>query len=50
MVKKQEDGVPGPSAPQHGSYAIRRRDRHWEVRDPTGDLVCLTVTSGGLKR
>ena len=32
------------TAPQ---YTIRRRARSWEVRDPVGELVCLTVYKRG---
>ncbi len=32
---------------ERGSYTIARRHRHWEVRDPAGDLVCLTVYKRG---
>lgn len=28
-------------------YTLDRRGRHWEVRDPTGTLVCLTVYKRG---
>jgi hypothetical protein len=30
-----------------GRYRIDRRGRCWEVRDATGDLVCLTVYKKG---
>lgn len=29
------------------TYRILRRDRHWEVRDSKGELVCLTVYKRG---
>lgn len=32
---------------ERGSYTIAQRHRHWEVRDPAGDLVCLTVYKCG---
>lgn len=32
---------------ERGSYTIARRHRNWEVRDPVGDLVCLTVYKCG---
>jgi|GEM_PF-1940501 len=37
------------SAPVPGDhrYTLDRRGRHWEVRDPTGTLVCLTVYKRG---
>ena len=28
-------------------YTIVRHHRYWEVRDPTGQLVCLTVYKCG---
>ena len=30
-----------------GAFTIKRRDRHWEVRDPAGELVCITVYKRG---
>jgi hypothetical protein len=34
-------------AAQQLTYTIKRRDRHWEVRDSAGELVCLTVYKCG---
>ena len=31
------------------SYTIQRRKRFWEVRTPSGELVCLTVYKRGAK-
>jgi hypothetical protein len=31
----------------HGTYAVTRRNRYWEVRDPDGELVCLAVYKRG---
>jgi len=28
-------------------FEVRRYGRHWEVRDPAGDVVCLTVYRRG---
>lgn len=28
-------------------FAVRRYGRHWEVRDPAGEIVCLTVYRRG---
>jgi hypothetical protein len=28
-------------------FTIQRRHRYWEVRDPAGELVCLTVYKCG---
>lgn len=32
---------------EQSSYTIQRRKRYWEVRDSTGELVCLTVYKRG---
>lgn len=29
------------------TYVVRRRKRYWEVVDPHGELVCLTVYKRG---
>jgi hypothetical protein len=34
------------AAPQ-GPFLIKRRFRYWEVVDPAGELVCLTVYKRG---
>jgi len=39
--KKEGDG----EAPR--AYTIQRKDRFYEVRDPTGELVCMTVYKCG---
>jgi len=39
--KKQEEGDEPPA------YTIQRRDRFYEVRDPAGELVCMTVYKCG---
>jgi hypothetical protein len=31
------------------SYTIQRRKRFWEVRAPSGELICLTVYKRGAK-
>ena len=36
-------------APEHGTYAVTRRNRYWEVRDPEGELICLAVYKRGAK-
>lgn len=33
--------------PQVTGYTITPHDRHWELRDPAGELVCLTVYRRG---
>jgi hypothetical protein len=32
---------------EHSTCTIQRRKRFWEVRDPAGELVCLTVYKRG---
>ncbi len=32
---------------QHPEYTIQRKDRFYEVRDPAGELVCMTVYKRG---
>jgi hypothetical protein len=47
MTKKRQPQAP-VAAPQPG-YTIKRkeRSRFWEVIDPAGELVCLTVYKRG---
>ncbi len=47
MTKKRQPQAPA-AAPQPG-YTIQRkeRSRFWEVLDPAGELVCLTVYKRG---
>lgn len=47
MTDEQHGVSPDGTASEHGAYTIRRRDRHWEVRDSAGELVCLTVYKRG---
>ncbi len=35
------------AVPAHSTYAVTRRNRYWEVRDPDGELVCLAVYKRG---
>lgn len=37
------------AAAGRGTYAVTRRNRYWEVRDPDGELVCLAVYKRGAK-
>jgi hypothetical protein len=47
MARKQQDNAPAPAA-QHAYKVIKReKDRWWEVRDPRGELVCVTVYKRG---
>jgi hypothetical protein len=47
MTKKRQPQA--PAAAPHSAYTIQRkeRSRFWEVIDPTGELVCLTVYKRG---
>ena len=47
MARKQQDNAPVPAA--HSAYKVvkREKDRWWEVRDPRGELVCVTVYKRG---
>ena len=36
-----------PAASDYAPFEVRRYGRHWEVRDATGELVCLTVYRRG---
>ena len=46
MADAQQGATLAAASPRPG-YTIRRRDRHWQVLDPTGELVCLTVYRRG---
>jgi len=35
------------SADDFAPFTVRRYGRHWEVRDPAGEVVCLTVYRRG---
>jgi hypothetical protein len=47
MVNVRKVGPTFPTREKQSEYTIRRRYRHWEVRDPSGNLVCLTVYKCG---
>jgi hypothetical protein len=47
MAKRQRDTKPEEARYRQDNYTIQRRNRCWEVRDPAGDLVCLTVYKCG---
>ena len=47
MVDVRKVSVTFPTGEKQGAYTIRRRHRHWEVRDPSGGLACLTVYKCG---
>jgi hypothetical protein len=46
MARKQQDNAPAPAAQPAYSVVKREKDR-WEVRDPKGELVCVTVYKRG---
>jgi hypothetical protein len=45
MTKERQPKAPA-AAPQL-SYKIKRRGKFWEVVDPAGELVCMTVYKRG---
>lgn len=49
MVAAQTDVTDGTHAPVPAAYTYQKRayTRWWEVRDPAGELVCLTVYRRG---
>jgi hypothetical protein len=44
MARKQQDNAPAPAV---HPVVRRTRDRWWEVRDPRGELACVTVHERG---
>lgn len=42
-------GAPVPAAEEQPTYLITRYGRHWQVLDPAGELVCITVYKCGAK-
>lgn len=53
MIKSGTDLNDARTAPiksaAQSTYTISRRARYWEVVDPAGNLVCLTVYKCGAK-
>jgi hypothetical protein len=51
MCADQTTAAPASMAQQQSAYTIAKRKnaRWWEVRDPAGELVCLTVYRRGAK-
>lgn len=47
MAKRQRNVIFPVDVARQVTFEIKRRARHWEVRDPAGDLVCLTVYKCG---
>jgi len=35
------------SAMDYSPFVVLRHGRHWEVRDPSGEVVCITVYRRG---
>jgi hypothetical protein len=46
-ARKQQDNAPAPAAQPAYKVVKRKKDRWWEVRDPRGELVCVTVYKRG---
>jgi hypothetical protein len=46
-TKKQQDNAPAPAEQPAYNVVKREKDRWWEVRDPRGELVCVTVYKRG---
>lgn len=43
-MARGQDAAPNLSTVrEQPTYTITPHDRHWAVRDPGGELVCLTV-------
>ena len=51
MANTGDTGTRAPDAKEQPAYAIIKQDksRWWEVRDPAGELVCLTVYRRGAR-
>lgn len=47
MARRGKAGASEPDVPEQTAYTITRRNRHWEIRDLAGELVCLTVYKRG---
>jgi len=47
MARKQQDNAPAPAAQPAYTVVKREKKRWWEVRDPKGELVCVTVYKRG---
>jgi hypothetical protein len=47
FARKQQDNAPAPAAQPAYKVVKREKDRWWEVRDPRGELVCVTVYKRG---
>jgi hypothetical protein len=51
MANAVDTGTRAPDAQEQPGYAIikQTKSRWWEVRDPAGELVCLTVYRRGAR-
>lgn len=47
MADDAQNPGANPAAAQQPAFKIQRRDRHWQVIDPAGELVCVTVYKRG---
>jgi hypothetical protein len=47
VTPERQNGTNDTAVPNDCAYTLGRCGRHWEVRDPTGALVCLTVYKRG---
>jgi hypothetical protein len=47
MARKQQDNAPALGAQPAYKVVKREKDRWWKVRDPRGELVCVTVYKRG---
>jgi hypothetical protein len=46
-LKNRYGSIPIPKPILIDNFTLTRRDRFWEVRDPAGELVCITVYKCG---
>lgn len=49
MADAQQGPAPAATEPAGYTYEKKKHTRWWEVRDPTGELVCLTVYRRGAR-
>ena len=49
MAKDPKEATPEAAAKPSYTITKQKRSRWWEVRDPDGELVCLTVYRKGAR-
>jgi hypothetical protein len=51
MVDGEDTSTQAPETQECATYTVHKREytRWWEVRDPAGELVCLTVYRRGAR-